>query len=155
MFYVTQNCVLSRRWTPVDRNFVFYKHKHKQYKLSLHVCNISVLKTLVVGRRLISRMYLVHTFFFYFSEQATETKSPTHHEVTSAWTNPPLQLMMRLKQEHLLSFLLRVALLVLLPFATAAAAAATTTKTVHEFAHDATCRKSNSPRILQEEQDEM
>jgi hypothetical protein len=98
-------------------------------------------------------MYLVHTFFFYFSEQATETKSPTHHEVTSAWTNPPLQLMMRLKQEHLLSFLLRVALLVLLPFATAAAA--TTTKTVHEFAHDATCRKSNSPRILQEEQDEM
>jgi hypothetical protein len=93
-------------------------------------------------------MYLVHTFFFYFSEQATETKSPTHHEVTSAWTNPPLQLMMRLKQEHLLSFLLRVALLVLLPFATAAAA--TTTKTVHEFAHDATCRKEqlskNPPR---------
>jgi hypothetical protein len=86
--------------------------------------------------------------FFYFSEQATETKSPTHHVVTSAWTNPPLQLMMRWKQEHLLSFLLRVTLLVLLPVATAATTTITTT--VHEFAHEATCRKKqffkNPPR---------
>jgi hypothetical protein len=53
--------------------------------------------------------------------------------------------MMRWKQEHLLSFLLRVTLLVLLPVATT-----TITTTVHEFAHEATCRKKqfskNPPR---------